>query len=586
MKRNTLTTAVVAGLTGMAGMVSVSNAVNVSPDGTGQVLLYPYYSARGGNDTLISIVNSTDRGKAVKIRFREAVNSRDVLDFHIYMSAFDVWTAAVTATDDDGAKLVTNDTTCTVPYVFGDFDGEVDFRDFDYNVKEVKDGSTVTTPGTIDGGPTGIERTASGYIEVIEMATMQEHADRADAEDKTGLVFNGVVKDKGKYVSWAAKHTEGVPNNCDALVNAWTDGLSASEPLAGEWLNNNATTGFDSGPSGGLYGAASIINVADGTMFSYNATAIENFMSANDKHGEPGGEFPNLRNAGDISYSNVFYSEPSGTANTTFGEDGPETGDADNNPDVVNSYWTLKADEGALWTSADSGKFGDHLDSLLALNAALTVESITNEFTTDPGAGARTEWVVTMPTKKFHVDNGKSALFTSKTPKAPFTSAWGAKTASCDTMSLTYYGREEEQVAAGAKPPIFSPADPAEAEPSFKLCREANVIRFASDDSYPDATEILKEPKRSGPFGYRNVEVSQAEGWATLDMSGRTSVPADRVSPGPETNSDDQKNVYKGLPVIGFAVSTYTNGNIGDGVLSNYGGTFAHRSTRKIVSSG
>ena len=36
MKRKTLTTAVMAGLTGMAGMMSVANAVNVNPDGLGQ----------------------------------------------------------------------------------------------------------------------------------------------------------------------------------------------------------------------------------------------------------------------------------------------------------------------------------------------------------------------------------------------------------------------------------------------------------------------------------------------------------------------------------------------------------------------
>jgi len=119
MKRNTLTTAVLAGLTGVAGMAGVANAVNVNPDGLGQVLLFPYYTARGGNDTLISITNTTERGKAVKIRFIEALNSREVLDFNIYMSPFDVWTAAVTATADGGAKMVTTDNTCTVPYIFG-----------------------------------------------------------------------------------------------------------------------------------------------------------------------------------------------------------------------------------------------------------------------------------------------------------------------------------------------------------------------------------------------------------------------------------------------------------------------------------
>ncbi|MFU8832499.1 MAG: hypothetical protein ACNA7J_10120, partial [Wenzhouxiangella sp.] len=200
MKRNTLTTAVLAGLTGMAGMVSVSNAVNVNPDGLGQVLLYPYYSARGGNDTLISIVNTTERGKAVKIRFIEALNSREVLDFNIYLSPFDVWTAVVTATEAGGARMLTGDATCTVPYFFGSPNengvGEQLFLDFQYNAAAVP---SVGFAGTIDGGPSGIERTASGYIEVIEMGTFVEQPASAGGE--------------GSVAFWAKHDETGVPNN-------------------------------------------------------------------------------------------------------------------------------------------------------------------------------------------------------------------------------------------------------------------------------------------------------------------------------------------------------------------------------------
>ena len=127
MKRNTLTTAVLAGLTGVAGMASVANAVNVNPDGIGQVLLYPYYSARGGNDTVISIVNTTESSKAVKIRFIEALNSREVLDFNIYMSPFDVWAAGITEDAAGGAKLLFSDTTCTAPYLLETTGGEQPF---------------------------------------------------------------------------------------------------------------------------------------------------------------------------------------------------------------------------------------------------------------------------------------------------------------------------------------------------------------------------------------------------------------------------------------------------------------------------
>jgi hypothetical protein len=68
MKKNSLSTAVVAGIAGIAGLSGMANAVNVNPDGLGQVLLYPYYTVNGGNSTLVSIVNTTDQAKAVKVR--------------------------------------------------------------------------------------------------------------------------------------------------------------------------------------------------------------------------------------------------------------------------------------------------------------------------------------------------------------------------------------------------------------------------------------------------------------------------------------------------------------------------------------
>jgi hypothetical protein len=118
MNRKNLTAAVLAGLAGAIGIVGSAQAVNINPDGLGQVLLYPYYTTNGNNITALSVVNTTDKAKAVKVRFLEGQNSREVLDFNLYMSAWDVWTAALY--DDDGTPtLVTRDSSCTVPYIYG-----------------------------------------------------------------------------------------------------------------------------------------------------------------------------------------------------------------------------------------------------------------------------------------------------------------------------------------------------------------------------------------------------------------------------------------------------------------------------------
>src|SRR3954471_24523493 len=81
-------------------MTGAAGAVNLSPDGRGQVLLYPYYTTRtdtAGNayGTLVSVINAAASAKAVRVRFLEGKNSREVLDFNLFLSPFDVWTGAV-----------------------------------------------------------------------------------------------------------------------------------------------------------------------------------------------------------------------------------------------------------------------------------------------------------------------------------------------------------------------------------------------------------------------------------------------------------------------------------------------------------
>ncbi len=513
MKRNTLTTAVLAGLTGMAGMVSVSNAVNVNPDGLGQVLLYPYYSARGENDTLISIVNTTERGKAVKIRFIEAMNSREVLDFNIYMSPFDVWTAAVTA-DGDGAKMTTNDTTCTAPYIFGDFGGEQEFLEFAY---------------AGDGGPQDIERTASGYIEVIEMGTMV-----AQPTSEPGPTDPAIIP-------WSAKHVQGEPRDCDRLVAEWTQGAGLF------WLDGgDATFGFDTeiGASGGLFGSATIMNVAEGVMLSYNATAVDGFWAQGSmNHTEPDSLAPDL-SSGDATDSFVF-----------------------NNGVLEQDSWA---------------------NGLLALNATLTLDRLMNEYITSADAGARTEWVLTLPTKRFHTD--ALEYVAPNDPIAPFTRTWhilddGSLHLACEDLEYRFWDREEREPAPEVGPPIVSPAPPEDDVPVFQLCKEANVVRFSSDGTLPEYTEILKEPMREGNFaqlGYTNFELPYDAGWVRFDLAQIPDQSDVNGGGSRQSLASNEGRVVEGLPVIGFQATSYTNGELEGGVLSNYGGTFNHRGSRSF----
>ena len=138
--------------TGMLGAAGAVQAVNVSENGLGNVLIYPYYTVNkdvNGNyfNTLMSVVNTTASTKAIKVRFREGRNSLEVLDFNVFLSPFDVWTAAVTPTSAGGGHIATSDKSCTIPTFPA---GGVDFRTLTFETTD-----------------NGITRTSEGYFEVF-----------------------------------------------------------------------------------------------------------------------------------------------------------------------------------------------------------------------------------------------------------------------------------------------------------------------------------------------------------------------------------------------------------------------------------
>ena len=67
MKKNILSVAVASGVAGLA--LNAQAAMYLNPEGTGEVLLFPYYNAQNGNETSMHIVNTTDDAKAIKVRF-------------------------------------------------------------------------------------------------------------------------------------------------------------------------------------------------------------------------------------------------------------------------------------------------------------------------------------------------------------------------------------------------------------------------------------------------------------------------------------------------------------------------------------
>jgi hypothetical protein len=234
-----------AALVAMAGAANVAQAVNVNHDGLGEVLIYPFYSVVEGNDTYINVVNTTDEVKAVKVRFVEGMNSKEVLDFNLYLSPWDHWSAVVTAHAGGGAMIKTADTSCTVPEIPA---AGVPFSKVLYSADSVND----------------IGRTREGYVEIIEM---------------------GVVSDTD--LAAAATHVAGIPTDCPALTTAWSGG--------GQWSTNPAD-GMSTN-EGGLYGYGVLINVNGGTNATYDAVAMDAFNNVDSLHARPGNSSPSLDDA-------------------------------------------------------------------------------------------------------------------------------------------------------------------------------------------------------------------------------------------------------------------------------------------------
>ena len=241
-----------------------AEAVYLSPQGHGQVLIYPYYTVNGSQDTLFTLVNLSSEAKAVKVRFLEGYNGRDVLDVNVYLAGGDVWAAAIAA-EGDGARLITTDPSCTVPEVSTTPSHSIAFS------TQAFDGT-----GTIgsDGGPTGIARVREGHVEVIEMGVVTG----------ASAVALSPAREVGEepYGDWQG----GAPTDCARLRTAWSnDGYWALDPAVDI-----------SAPTGGLMGNAAIVNVGRGTVQAYVADALDEFHSPETgrEHTAPGELTPNI----------------------------------------------------------------------------------------------------------------------------------------------------------------------------------------------------------------------------------------------------------------------------------------------------
>ncbi len=183
-------------------------------------------------------------------------------------------------------------------------------------------------------------------------------------------------------------------------------------------------------------------------------------------------------------------------------------------------------------------------------------ESLSNDVMVNSAIGGMTDWVVTFPTKRLHVDEALKADVV-----APFVDNWvGEKKESpaCEVISVTQYDREEQTfVAVTTNDLQFSPTPPdAPAASPTTICNEVAVIAMG-----PAGTASALNVTT----GLSTVDSTYAEGWQSMAFGQSMTIGGYKMN---------------GLPAVGFGAYKLNNGAM------SYGHTTEHkRSSNNVVSS-
>lgn len=369
-----------------------------------------------------------------------------------------------------------------------------------------------------DGGPTGLERTMEGYFEIINMG---HDAEQTGVDNDTDIAYN-------------AKHVNGEPRDCNAVEQEFVNGGIGDFAL------------FDE-PENALKVSVAILNVNDGLGFAVNPTVLANFYNPD----------PVVNPQDQASDLNLVRAPSKSTPNVT--DVTPRTSTIQTNTVgvTINSDWSLPADESAA----------DPVTALLMRN------NIINQFRVEDGQ-ADTDWVITLPTKNYHVDPMEVGLVV----RDPFVEIFDGEgddvaAGSCFQVMYNFWDREEETVD---DPGQITPSPEVPGADPNELCREVNVIEFGQGVLSSFEPTNLDETR---PFDM---------GWLRIDLGpfdGDLAKGGDSAVEGEYDLSDDLGVRYEGLPVIGFAIQNLDNWSVGN-ELVQYGFAIDHAYGRSVWSVG
>ncbi|NLY16453.1 MAG: hypothetical protein GXZ05_08745 [Gammaproteobacteria bacterium] len=267
----------------LVGAAASANAMNVNPDGQGEAFLMPLYTADNGNVTTLNVTNTTDKIKAVKVRFLEGMNSKEVLDFNLYLSPYDQWSAAVGLDANGTPRIYTEDTSCTV--------GAIPAAGQPFVNVAYREDTNSDAPAAYKT----IERAKVGHVELIEMGEINPDAPLVTRSGNTITARYAIVHNTNP-----AKPNQ--PGDCSAVSDAFKAG--------GLWASD--TNAQVTAPKGGLYATGAVLNVDGGWQSSYDAVALDNTAPTTvgvtgPRQFKPGSELPNFQNFNNnVAFKNGF----------------------------------------------------------------------------------------------------------------------------------------------------------------------------------------------------------------------------------------------------------------------------------------
>ena len=553
MKKNVLalSIATMVGGLGFSGAAMAQAAFDVNESGTGVIQIVPYFTAQDGNATVLHVVNTdTTNAKAVKIRFRGASNSDDLLDFQVFLSPGDAWTGLASANAEGRLQLVTGDSSCTLP------------------ASVRTDGVTLAPLDRLsnrlwDTAEKKHAQTREGYIEILEMATIPK-------EYGTGSKVNPLYT--------AVKHVKGTDGvmkaPCTSTAFDFLDSIKDGG-IAEVAVTKTADLGPRLiAPTGALAASWYIMNVAKSTTFSGSATALA------------------LQSTTDVRP--VYAPQKAQIASELPSADPLIVGGAFDKQDFdvpdLSTPLILNATGAANYTTPDATKRAALIvlanTQAANLSKAINRMQVFNQFYQDAGLNAATDWVFSMPTRRYLVAANYAA---EKYTKDVFDTALAPSTTNLKT-NYVYHNT----VAATGSDTKFEVAANITVNAAGQICVAANGQTFfdREEDSVKDghvvSPGIAKKLNLCGEvhvatFGAKSplsASVAQSSfqtdfgaGWGFVNFASDVQITAAAAA---AAGAGAVTDGTAGVPVLGAAFTAATNPNAAAGMVGNYGITWPH----------